>query len=148
MFVRLVVMDPKNTWMKCAGGANLTIYDESYIGDDCRVPPANEVIDHFSVFEEARKQYEEFHFPHINTTNHARHTPLLLYAYNFEEHISVTYLCAMTIGSTGWSGWHKQKKEAWRCQLSDLTKEGKQLYHTIQALYPKCTLYLQTWLDT
>lgn len=59
-----------------------------------------------------------------------------------------SYLCIMTIGSTGWSGYSDKAGTYWTCTFDDLTEEGKRLYKAIQALYPDCKLYLQTFLDT
>ena len=123
MFIRLVVAEKKDIpfddlWMVCCGGYNYTTLDESYQVDDLGNP-------------------EEYHFPNINNyegTDESRYD-------------SVGYLAALTIGSTGWSGWNGD--EHWHCTYEDLTLEGKQLYDSLKALYgDKYQVLLQTWLDT
>ena len=58
------------------------------------------------------------------------------------------YLCVITLGSTGWSGWNDEAGHYWKCSYDDLTSDGKALYQHILALYPEGKLTLQTWLDT
>ena len=150
MFVRLVVMDSEAfQWMKCCGGYQFTSMDESYLGDDLRPQPATDWEDEpttkeeslrkFKAYRKAQQEYEEYHFPDMNVEDKD-----LSYG---QKYHSYPYLCAMTIGSTGWSGYH-QEKGYFRCTYDDLTDEGKQLYNLIKKFYSSCEVYLQTWLDT
>lgn len=63
------------------------------------------------------------------------------------EQLSIRYLAAIILGSTGWSGWN-EGDGYWRCKKEDLTEEGKQLYNSMGKLYPNCKIHLLTWLDT
>jgi hypothetical protein len=123
MFVRLVVEEPDCfAEMACCGGNNWVILDETLPRDVQR--------EHFPRSEEASKSEEE----------DAR----LLYL----KYMSIPYIAVLTIGSTGWSGWGKKTEAYWRCQFEDLTEEGKELYRSLQKLYPKSRLSLLTFLDT
>lgn len=75
--------------------------------------------------------YDNYHFPRVDEYK----SP--------DQYNSIPYLCAMTLGSTGWSSGY------WICTYDDLTDEGKSLYDRIKTLYGDCgRLILQTWLDT
>ena len=52
----------------------------------------------------------------------------------------------VTIGSTGWSGYNASKGY-WKCQLEDLTEDGKHLYHRLHDLY-NVKPHILTYLDT
>ena len=67
--------------------------------------------------------------------------------HSFLDNCSSDYLCIITLGSTGWSGWNDEAGY-WKCSYDDLTSDGKALYQHILALYPEGKLTLQTWLDT
>jgi hypothetical protein len=144
--VRLVVIDPApnldDAWTVCCGGDNFTSYDESYIRDDVRerphIPPEELYsMEKFKEQKEFRLAYDKFHFPDM----HAEEEDRVSYR-------SVPYLAAMTIGSTGWSGYSQTKSAYWYCTYESLTDEGKALYDLTKKLYTGCNLYLQTWLDT
>jgi hypothetical protein len=142
MFVRLVVMHPKKGWMQCAGGSVVVLKDECYHGDDNRKEPqfrpfpenASEITAYFEEENQARIVYDSYHFPNLD-------------AQGLEKYMSVPYLCAMTLGSTGWSGF-SDELGYWRCTYEDLTSEGKALYESLRKLYPDSKIHLQTWLDT
>lgn len=148
MFVRLVVVGKEGKeWMQCCGGYCDVTYDESFIRDDKRERPEPPNVENYKIQEKFLatldkeqkdlQEYDEFHFPDMYKQNN-----------DFLKYNSIPYLCAMTIGSTGWSGWNDKKREYWHCTIDDLSEQGKQLYDLVQKLYPNCDLYLQTWLDT
>lgn len=133
MFVRLVVVphfyENKNEdfdkylekkyqeeWMVCCGGAVVVIYDESFLGDDVNPDQAEEN----RWVEPAPAEF--FHFPRFDDRKipaEERQTQWL------DPYTSIGYLCAMTIGSTGRSGWNEKEGCSWRCTFEDLTEEGK-----------------------
>jgi hypothetical protein len=125
MFVRLVVED--EDFMVCCGGTSYIIYDECFVGSDVTSDVSNEG------FDAAIKLEEEYMFPH---------------AEDVYKNISTSYICCMTIASTGASYYDDDKERNWICTFDDLTDEGKELYKQIQQLYPKGVITLQTWLDT
>ena len=129
MFVRLVVVpNIDDDWMVCCGGENYFLYDECLIGDD---------IDRGQ--KDFQSPAQEFHFPHLNEERSS----------NIYPAASIGYLCVITLGSTGWSGWSDEKNDYFRCRYENLTVEGKKIYDQVQKMYEgKGILYIQTWLDT
>lgn len=148
MFVRLVVVN-NGEFMACCGGDNVVLYDESYIRDDNRPrttpPEIKESMNRDEVLkatkEEARliHEYDEYHFPRINDRKEKN---------DYLRVMSIPYLCAMTIGSTGRSMYHLTNEEYWYCTYDDLNDDGKLLYDQLKKLYPGCAIHIQTWLDT
>ena len=139
LFVRLVIMPQTDTgddWLVCSGGWNLVNYDEEFIGDDgpvaCPHCDTNEYVMDGCLKEKAA-------FPHLEDNDEGR---------AFDSYQSVFYLAVLTLGSTGWSGVHKETQRMWRRQYRHLTDAGKALYQNLQAAYPGRRLVLQTWLDT
>jgi hypothetical protein len=65
-----------------------------------------------------------------------------------EDYLSIPYLAAVLIGSTGWSGFNESKGEYFKAAYSDLSATGVALWDMLQDLYPTCKLELLTWLDT
>lgn len=138
MFVRLVVYDRKaeesyyNRWVCCSGGYQNFLYDECYIRDDASLTKCKDLSkeEQENAFEEDSSN-ERFHFPWLHLDDETPH-----------RYESRSYLCIMTIGSTGWSN------TKWTCTYEDLTEKGKKLYNQIQELYPDCEIFLLTWLDT
>jgi hypothetical protein len=143
MFVRLVVA-PKDfseeEWMRCCGGYNCFPYDESLIFDKKDEPewPDTDIIP-TEKFLEFQNQYNEYQnlktkevFPEIEFGG---------------VRLSRDFLAVITIGSTGWSGYHEEKG-VWHCTYEDLTSEGKTLFNSMQKLYPDCKVELLTFLDT
>jgi hypothetical protein len=131
-------------FMRCCGGWNRFIYDETFIGDD--VHPTRTYNEIGNEVDPAT----DFHFPflkkrHLDYRPRAKAAGPKMEAENF---ISTDYLAVLTIGSTGWSGFNKNKGEYFICKYDDLTEQGKSLYDSIKKLYPQGTIYLQTWLDT
>lgn len=134
MFVRVVVEElglqislrekiiPKdnsdNDFMQCCGGKCIVLYDESFIGTD---------------------KEEIYHFPRLNRQSKSNDP----YKYT-----SIPYLAALTIGSTGWSGWDEAAGEYWRCTEKNLTTKGRELLKNLRNLYKGCKIHIQTWLDT
>ena len=78
---------------------------------------------------------EGFHFPYLDVDD-------VTFKYN-----SIGYLCVITLGSTGWSGW--DGNDYFRCKYENLTPEGKVVYDQIKDVFKdRGTLCIQTWLDT
>lgn len=152
MFVRLVVYDRKadedyyNRWVCCCGGSQNFHYDECYIRDDASLKKHNELSKEEVILAELaspEKYFEAVIEKQDDPTNERFHFPWLhLDEETSHRYESRSYLCIMTIGSTGWSN------VEWTCTYEDLTEKGKTLYNLLQELYPDCELYLQTWLDT
>jgi hypothetical protein len=125
--------------MVCCGGTNYVVMDEilltnSYKGslNSMKGLEANQRF--------TREQIQK-HFPRYDTKLHSK-------KHVQNEYLSVGYLCAMTLGSTGWSGWSDKKESYWRCTLDDLTDNGRILVSVLKRLYPGHKVILQTWLDT
>lgn len=149
VFVRLVVVPYQQDdkilpeFMKCGGGMNYVIYDETYLGADKGpkyveppFPPSGASLEEYEEYlNECFDQNEEvdkFFFPNFYDD-----------VEEFDQYRSVPFLAAMTIGSTNWSSGE------WICTYDDLTEEGKELYNKIKSLYEGVgEIYLQTWLDT
>ncbi|MCI0527029.1 MAG: hypothetical protein L0Y56_06225 [Nitrospira sp.] len=155
MFVRLVVGDfDEEGWMVCSGGYQLVMMDESFIGDDVHpaAPPWPDDMSKLSKEEidaiikgSTCPPAMQFHFPYYEDRN----SPEKQQNKYFEPYASAGYLCALTIGSTGWSGYNDTLGGTWKCTYGDLTEEGKALYKILEKLYEgKGKIYLQTWLDT
>lgn len=64
----------------------------------------------------------------------------------YTEWLSRPFRAAVEIGASRFAVWDKDYNP-WRCTYDDLTNEGKDLYHSLQTLYPECRLYLLTWVD-
>lgn len=124
MFVRVVVEDlgaqdnGDNDFMQCCGGKCVVVIDESFIGTD---------------------EERAYHFPRLDDPS---------YSDDESRYISIPYLAALTIGSTGWSGWDEAAGEYWRCTQKDLTPKGRELLKNLRNLYKGCRIHIQTWLDT
>lgn len=131
MFVKLVACEKledknnqlNNQWGICCGVSVVDILREVFVGDDRS--HASSEIDAVAG--------EEYHYPWINDPD--------------QSYSSRDYLAAIIMGSTGWSGC-SDMYQYWKCTYDDLTEEGKQLYNTIEKLYPNCDLHLLTFLDT
>ena len=141
-------------WMVCCGGHQFVLYDESFIGDDVHPEPppwpasfeglSREEIEAI-LHQDQNPPAEKFHFPWLEDRN----KPAEEGKFREDPYASGAYLCIITLGSTGWSGWNETTKETWKCTYEDLTEQGKMLYNLIQHLYgDKGKIYLQTWLDT
>lgn len=145
-FVRLVVCEPldflephtaewgrawEGQWMLCCGGGCNVLRDEELLGDDLH-PAGPE--------DDPRGPALDFHFPLHRRGRH----PNPKVEDRLEPFVSRPYLACVTLGSTGWN----DREGRWRCRPDDLTEEGKALCSQLRALYPGCTLVLQTWLDT
>lgn len=61
---------------------------------------------------------------------------------------SKDYLACLLIGTTGWSGWNEVYGKYWHCNYEDLSEQGKELYKSLQRLYPSHVLSILTFLDT
>ena len=59
---------------------------------------------------------------------------------------SILVDAGLLIGSTGQSLWSDDKESYFHPNLSDLTSEGKRIYHTLKRIYGKVTIV--TLLDT
>ena len=141
MFVKLVVCDNREFDDKFGICAGVNVYDqlcESLVGDDQRPQPVLDNFEDFDNFAKQRNEWEEYHYPHIN---HHEITSTAQYT-------SRGYLCAIVLGSSGWSGYSSEKQQLWHCTYEDLTEQGKALYDQIKQLYPGCDLHLLTFLDT
>lgn len=148
IFVKLVVCDDREydeRFGLCSGVYVYDHYSETLIYDDKRPLPKNDFKrsdfyneqDFLTAIENDctdLQKWEEYHYPGINH----RTEP---------QYISRTYLAVIIMGSTGWSG-YKDNNGLWQCTYDDLTEDGKQLYNSIEKLYPNCTLHLLTFLDT
>jgi hypothetical protein len=64
------------------------------------------------------------------------------------KYVSKEFVSAITLGTTGWTGWDIANRKYWHCTYDSLTEKGKNLYNTIKDLYPGHTVRLMTWLDT
>jgi hypothetical protein len=136
-FVRLVVLDPTLTsldkFIPCCGGYNGFFYDETFLGDDVldRTYPSDDEPDkvYFEKLNERSKRHakcEKRYFPREGDM----------------KYYSEEFLAVLTIGATGWSS------SDWVCKFEDLTLEGKELYSSLEKLYPGCEIRLLTFLDT
>lgn len=153
-FVRLVVIDTNGDmehmgrFVPCIGGYSSFHLDGCFLGDDMTdekvkalgPSPSWDIesgygMDVFNVYaEKVRKislETEDRYFPNINTSD----------SNSKGQYISRDFLAALVLGATGWSG-------HFRATYKDLTDEGKDLYNSIQKLYPGCELRLLSFLDT
>lgn len=139
MFVQLVVL-PNGNWAHCCGANSVgVVYTECLQGDD-KQPNSDMFIQPRENAGGRRIQtfpMEDELFPLMREENVA----------DRDYHSSPMY-AAITLGTTGWSGWDKAKGEYWRCTRNDLTEEGKRLYALVGQLYPDCDIRILTWLDT
>lgn len=78
------------------------------------------------------------HYPYINSKH--------IDAYG--RNLSVGYLAAVVIGSTGWVGYSRKNGECWSCELSNLSERGQCLYEMFKEMYPGCKIELLTFIDT
>ncbi len=143
-FVRLVVMDGITgddfckAYLPCCGGFNQFSMDECFLGDDLfdRSYPADDASD--EVWQERDTRFAkctERYFPNLGIDD--KESSVYHYRYN-----SDAFLCAMTIGATGWSS------SEWVCTFDDLTTDGKALVDSLRKLYSGCEIRLLTFLDT
>ena len=149
MFIRLVVADTgPSAWSACSAGHQTVLYDESLLGDDVHpdkpIYGPSPTVEEINAYHSTGSPTEEFHFPYLHAKR--ERTARQIYG-SMGRYMSIPYLAALTLGSTGWSG-YSDKDGYWRCTYEDLTEEGKALYNSIKALYGDNPLYLQTWLDT
>lgn len=136
LFVELwVIPKDKKDWMVCCGGHSITtMYTDSLVGTD--VKRNKDTFDKGNFHATQRFPLEEDLFLEI-TDNKSPNQCVSKYLY-----------ACVTLGSTGWSGYHKTKG-MWRCTFNDLNDDGKSLYKLLEKLYgDKATLRLVTWLDT
>lgn len=150
LFVRLVV-EPRLDGpgeLVCSGGYNHVLFDESYLRDDNRTPPAAFTFDETEPPEVTRQKMEDEYKASDSYILH--HFPQYKDAIDniYVKYLSKAYLAVITMGSTGWSGWSESNEEYWHCTYSDLTPEGKAAYDLMKKLYPDSVVTLQTWLDT
>lgn len=142
-FVRLVVIDPRvqsafeEKYMPCCGGDQNIFLDESFLGDDLfdNTYPSD---DNDLSWKDRDRRYSEVearYFPNLKNLDENTYRD----AYRF---VSIPFLCAMTIGATGWSSGE------WVCTRNDLTPEGLALVDMLEKLYPNCEIRLLTFLDT
>lgn len=153
MFVRLVVEDVgdyDSKWVPCCGGYQTVLYDECLQGDDVnpepKALPTEEEMAAMSpaqvraaLDESTSCPAEDYHFPGMREA----HNPEAAWS----RYASIAYLAVLTLGATGWSGYHEEQGY-FRCTYADLTDAGKALYDSLVALYPGRKLFLQTWIDT
>lgn len=142
MYVRLVVGTISNKLdtykhVVCAGGDNVIIKDGVLLSTDTHRRRNYADLERDM---ESRQRWEQRTFP--NLFDNVFDTDTL------RRYQSIPYLAIVTIGSTGWSGWHIKKEAYWSCTYNDLSDAGQGLYQSLASLYPNCLLTLQTWLDT
>lgn len=128
--IRLVVIDPKNNYIPCIGGYNSFFLEEEFLGDDLLQKSDNH--------EENLKKLkicENKYFPELNSEEESIHDGVFRY-------LSSHFLTIITLGATDWSN------SNWICKFDDLNIEGKNLYFSLQQLYPECEIRLLTFLDT
>lgn len=146
MFVTLVVMTPKKgSYGLCCGAGNSTyqILNENLLNDDKNYLWIN------NRHVKTQKQFEQLYKEECKRD--AKYFPNKqegLTHYGLENYISVPLVSSILLGSTGWSGWSKEKKQYWYCRYKDLTRDGKSLYNSLKKLYKGCELRLLTYLDT
>ncbi|NBC31928.1 MAG: hypothetical protein GVY13_04565 [Alphaproteobacteria bacterium] len=168
MFVRLVVLPNRDAdFMVCAGGEIRFLADGVLVGDDLTAFPGKPerpdvVREGFGGFfagirnlfskPDHTKAWEDY------TEKLERRRTFLTDLY-FQEpvrdgergpsrRLSVDLLTAVTMGSTGWTGYDTEADLYWSCRYTDLTADGKALYDLIKLLYADTgQLALQTWLD-
>lgn len=140
-FVRLVVIDSQGEcsftkkWPPCCGGYQEFSLDETFLGDDQtdRIYPAADNNVTWDDWDLKRQTCIERYFP-----NYYSKEPFA----EINRYTSISFLCVMTIGATGWSSGE------WVCNRNDLTPEGIQLIESLEKLYPDCEIRLLTFLDT
>lgn len=124
MFVVLAVADERRdidkSWALCCGAYCHVVFTEEFLGDQ----------------DLTWADAERKHFPHFN---HSEPESLQM---------SRAWLAAVTLGSTGWSGFNEETESYWRCTYHDLTEDGRKLWRMLERLYPGCAFYLLTFLDT
>lgn len=139
MIVKLVAVPLDDIWEVCAS-ANITdVHKESLVGSD-----------YFSDSDSADK----FHLPNGDNPR----------AKGVEKYLTRGYRAVIILGCTGWSGYYNGIRNVtdpdgskhtevdgehyWKCEYSDLTHEGKNIYDLMRRAYPDCRLELLTILDT
>ena len=129
MFVRVMVLETPQTeawldktWMECCGGTQTVQMDESLLADE-----ATEIKLFPCMF---------------NGNGSRRRSPSVV------DHGSVECLAAITIGSTGWTGFDHKAQCMWTCTEDDLNADGKALMAILRDTYPGQEIILTTWLDT
>lgn len=141
VFVRLVVIDSEGErsftkkWPPCCGGYQEFTLDETFLGDDQtdRIYPSDDNNVTWEDWDLKHKTCVARYFPNYNSNEPFR--PIDRYG-------SISFLCVMTIGATGWSSGE------WVCTRNDLTSEGNALIESLEKLYPNCEIRLLTFLDT
>ena len=145
MFVQLLVVAPKNRgdWLHCCGGTHSVRREECLLGSDIgRIDITEEIL---FPLAHARRERNRAQFEKARREN--REIPDDEEA-TLDEEYSVPLLAALTLGSTGWVGWHIEEEEYWLCGNGDLTVDGLKLVEAIENLYPGCRTMITTWLDT
>ena len=145
MFVRLAVLVPKNRgdWLHCCGGSDSIRRTECLLGSETDGAGETEKL----LFPLANARWERNRKRMEQARLEGRDDPEEEEA-TLEEEYSAELLAAITLGSTGWIGWHVEREEYWRCRREDLSNDGRRLVELIEALYPGCTTVITTWLDT
>ena len=145
MFVRLTVLAPKDRsdWLHCCGGSHSIRRDECLLGSE--TDDAGETEKILFPLAHARRERNRQRFEEARRKN--RDEPEDEEA-TLEEEYSAELLATITLGSTGWVGWHLEREEYWRCRREDLNEDGQRLVKLIEALYPGCKTIITTWLDT
>ena len=169
LFVRLVVIpNPDSDFMVCQGGDIRFLASGILVGDDITAipqkPPSPEKDqarlgnvfrrlrslfsktddakawqDYYDKLERRKTFLTEVYFVQTVKTGEFRAD---------EKPVSIDLRAAVTLGSTGWTGYNEEDGLYWRCRYADLTDEGRALYDTMKALYGDAGyLALQTWLD-
>jgi len=140
MFVKLVAVenhdiDSPDHFAKCCGANVYDVLQEPLVGDD-KTESLNELNyvrpEDITAGLRARRALQEQHFPEV---------------IDHQRRLSRPYLASIVLGSTGWSGIHRESGEKWHCTVDNLTPEGKQLYDQVSSLYPKADIHLLTFLD-
>lgn len=142
--VKLVVCDDNETaaFAQCMGSYVVDIYSEPLVGDSLRPVPADsqdpDVCKAVQQDQAAMEDWTRYHYPGYGREG----------LDDLSAHGSRTYLAAMVLGSTGWSGECVDTHVPWSCALSDLTEQGRALYDMVVATYPGCSVHLLTFVDT
>lgn len=159
MFVRLVVVSPDSLPSEsplsvpysedkldrsvCCGGDVYVVYDETFVGDDVHPVQVQDwekvsTEAEFRAAQHAERVHDRIHFPRMDDKSWS----------DIRDFMSIPYLAAVLMGSTGWSGWNELESKYWHCTKDNLNDDGKALYNQLQKAFPNSILILQTWLDT
>ena len=130
MFVRVMVTEPdlddpdriSKAWMECSGGTARVERDEVRLSQEFEQALRPGLYKNPDTLKGTKAKWEDFQ--------------------------SKPCLAVITLGSTGWSGWHIEREKYWQCSEEDLTDAGKAIMASLRALYPGRSVHLSTWLDT